>query len=122
MKGHSITVVFDGHGGMSSTDTKQVTGGVSVIFSRIGKKADDVIKELISKSRGETIVITSDREIVRFAWSHGAIPVDSEIFLDRISVIQQRTNEDNDYDDGYYKTSRRLSKKQKAIKRAINKL
>ncbi len=115
-------MVFDGHGGMSSTDTKQVTGGVTVVFSRIGKRADDVIKELILKSRGETIVITSDRDIVNFAWSHDAIPVDSEIFLDKISLIQQCSDKDNDYDEGYYKTYRKLSKKQKAIKRAINKL
>jgi len=107
---------------MSSTDTRQVTGGITVVFSRIGKRADDVIKELILKGSGEKIVITSDREIVRFAWAHGAIPVDSEIFLDKISVIQQHPDEDNDYDDWYNKTSRRLSKKQKAIKRAINKL
>jgi predicted RNA-binding protein with PIN domain len=125
VKGHNITVVFDGHGGISSTDTKQITGGVTVIFSRIGKKADDVIKELILKNKGETIVITSDREIIKFSWTHGAIPVSSEIFIEKISGIQQYTdeyNEEDEYNDIHRKTSKRLSKKQRAIKRALKKL
>jgi len=49
IRGHSITLVFDGHGGFSARESIKSEGGIRVIYSRISRKADDVIKEIIKK-------------------------------------------------------------------------
>ncbi|HOW56385.1 MAG TPA: NYN domain-containing protein [Smithellaceae bacterium] len=66
IKGHKITVVFDGweSGGVSEERDRQ--GGIDIIYSRRGEKADDVIKRIAGNSSGELIVVSSDREIVSF--------------------------------------------------------
>ena len=47
-KGHDITVVFDGWKTGESHESRYVTGGVRVIYSRVGEKADSVIKRIIT--------------------------------------------------------------------------
>jgi hypothetical protein len=61
IKGHEITVVFDGWKSGSGKEEQSTTGGVRVIYSRLAEKADAVIKRIISKERKEWIVISSDR-------------------------------------------------------------
>jgi predicted RNA-binding protein with PIN domain len=129
---HDITIVFDGHGGFSAEETESVTGGVRVIFSRIARTADDVIKDLIQKKKGAFIVVSSDRDVADFAWSHGSVPVRSEDFSFKLEkALKERHSpipEDGDADefnvDSFKRkgSARRLSKKQKAIARALNKL
>lgn len=125
-KGHNITVVFDGWKTGESQEIYSVVGGVKVIYSRLGEKADSVIKRIISKSQG-WIVVTSDRDIIAHAWASGSIPISSEDFLNAIEKrwVEMRVEHENN--DEYIKTtkkgsSRRLSKKEKAIKRALIKL
>ncbi len=123
IKGHKITVVFDGHGGIAKNDTVKKEGGITVIYSAVNKKADDVIKEILQKNKGKSfIVISSDREIVRAAWSSSSVPVSSEDFLKRLDMA---LTTDFDYENGeqqYDIITGRLSKKQKAIVRALKKL
>ncbi len=60
---HQITVVFDGwqHGDLKeSRDRHQ---GISIIYSRRGERADEVIKRLLHQERERALVVTSDREI-----------------------------------------------------------
>ncbi len=125
-KGHDITVVFDGWRTGQGQESLDVRGGVKIIYSRVGDKADAVIKRIISSVRKEWIVVTSDREIADHAWSVGSTPVPSEDFL---SAIQRRNaySEEEDYDEEYAEprrkgNPRRLSRKVKAIRRALNKL
>ena len=103
-----------------------VIGGVKVIYSRIGDKADAVIKRMISAERREWIVVTSDREIADHAWSTGSIPVSSDDFLNALSTKDLSGIEEEDeeeYIEPRRKGSpRQLSKKEKAIKRALSKL
>ena len=68
-KSHDLTVVFDGWRTGQGQESRTVIGGVKVIYSRIGDKADSVIKRMISAERREWIVVTSDREIADHAWS-----------------------------------------------------
>ena len=129
-KEHDITVVFDGWKGGGSAENYSVRGGVRIIYSRLGEKADSVIKRIISAEKKEWIVISSDRDIAAHAWSTGSVPVPSETFMELIgkSVLQyQEADEIEDYDDYGIDTSRkgnpgRLSKKEKAIQRALSKL
>ena len=61
---HAITVVFDAWDGGGPLEERDRQAGIDVIYSRRGKKADDVIKEMVSKGRGEeTLVVTSDRDV-----------------------------------------------------------
>lgn len=136
MKNHDITVVFDGHKSGSSGENASVRGGVRVIYSRLGERADDVIKRMISKERKEWIVVTSDRDIANHAWAVNSIPVPSEKFLDVITdVINKDASDESDYepgpgfkdeDDEYVRANKgsscQPSKKEKMIRKAFGKL
>jgi|WetSurSiteA1Bulk_404760.scaffolds.fasta_scaffold03891_4 uncharacterized protein len=127
-KGHDITVVFDGWRTGEGKENQAVTGGIRIIYSRIGEKADAVIKRIISSDRREWIVITSDREIADHAWAAGSIPVSSEKFLNVFGRKDPLSPNEGEYDDDEYTepqrkgNPRKLSKKDKAIKRALSKL
>ncbi|KJR40340.1 protein of unknown function DUF901 [Candidatus Magnetoovum chiemensis] len=130
---HDITVVFDGwrNGFYESRD---VIGGVKIIYSGYGEKADDVIFRIISNERRKRIVVTSDREIAAFAWEKDCIPISSEKFEQKLSNghIENRTCCDNDYDDDdddaeikrkkQRGNPRKSSKKDALIKKALEKL
>ncbi len=127
LKGHDITVVFDGVKGGEATESRTVTGGISVIYSALGETADAVIKRTLTQSKKYWIVISSDRDIQAHAWSSGSVPIDSEDFL---KVLERKMTayeypdeeEDEEYVPRKKGTPRRLSKKEKAQKRALNKL
>jgi len=129
-KGHTITLVFDGHGGGSAVETVRKELGIEVIFTRIGKKADDLIKEILRKKRGGVIVISSDREIADYAWGHGAVPVRSGDFLKRLEAALEEGAgyegmDDEEYEwEGRRKKGRSYtpSKREKAVSRALRKL
>ncbi|NOZ25477.1 MAG: NYN domain-containing protein [Nitrospirae bacterium] len=141
VRGHDITVVFDGHGGLSPMETIGADGGVRIIFSRIARKADDVIKEMLVREKDHFIVISSDREIADFAWARGSVPVDSEAFLRKLegALTEEKGPAGEDLmDDLAWKmladeeeetvrssgkgSSRRPSKRRKAVDRALKKL
>ena len=73
-------------------------------------------------------MITSDREIADHAWASGSIPVSSEKFLNAIERKDPLSPDEGEYDDDEYDepqrkgNPRKLSKKDKAIKRALSKL
>jgi len=140
IKAHDITVVFDGYKNGAGTEHVTVRGGVKIIYSRLGERADDVIKRIISKDRKEWIVVTSDRSIADHAWSVSSVPIQSDGFyeavlkqINRNKTETETTGKDvdellyKDIDDGEYGHSlkgnpHRLSKKEKAIRRALGKL
>ncbi|MEW6571792.1 MAG: NYN domain-containing protein [Nitrospirota bacterium] len=130
-KGHEIIVVFDGWKTGAAQETRMTVGGIRVIYSRIGDMADVVIKRIISSERHEWIVVTSDRDIAHYAWTSGSIPISAEDFL---RVCERNTSfgyaeEEKEWGSEEESVSprrkgnpRRLSKKEKAIMRALNKL
>ena len=115
-------------GGEQGRDRKAgyMTGGVRVIYSRLGDKADAVIKRIISSEKREWIVVTSDREIADHAWSTGSIPVSSDDFLNALSAKDLSGIEEEDEEEYVQPrrkgSPRQLSKKEKAVKRALSKL
>jgi len=66
-KEHHITVVFDGWEGGAPTDEHDRYAGIDIIYSSLGKKADEVIKELLAKRADDFVVVSSDREIASYA-------------------------------------------------------
>ena len=129
-KGHSIMVVFDGWKTGEGKESRSVTGGITVIYTRIGENADSVIKRIVSSVKREWLVVTSDRDIVNFVWASGSIPVPAESFL---ASLGKRESPFSDYSEdevsepAYREPQRKgnprqLSKKAKAIRRALKKL
>ncbi|MBI1811897.1 MAG: NYN domain-containing protein [Nitrospirae bacterium] len=128
IKGHEITVVFDGWKSGSGDESHSVIGGIKVIYSRLGEKADAVIKRIISSEKKQWIVITSDREIADHAWANGSAVVSSGEFSDILEKpLRVETGEFDLIDEDEYEvpkkgSPRRLSKKEKAKIRALSKL
>lgn len=126
-KGHDITVVFDGWKAGEGREMGMVIGGVRVIYSPIGEKADEVIKRIISSVKREWIVVSSDKDIADHAWASDSIPLTCEEFLRALQKIQTFPR-DGENDDDRVAHSRRkgnqrqLSKKKKAVARALSKL
>jgi predicted RNA-binding protein with PIN domain len=126
-KGHDITVVFDGWKTGEAQENHLVIGRIKVIYSRIGEKADSVIKRIISSDRREWIVVTSDREIANHAWASNSIPISSEDFLKTIERDNPSCFDEEESEEEYIKprrkgNPRKLSKKETAVRRALSKL
>ncbi len=130
-KGHEITVVFDGWKTGGAQENHSVIGGIRVIFSRLGEKADSVIRRIISADRCGWIVVTSDRDIATHAWASDAVPISSVDFMNAIEKIQGETGimyeEGGEEEEEYARPSRKgnpkqMSKKEKAIRKTLNKL
>jgi predicted RNA-binding protein with PIN domain len=82
-RGHRVTVVFDGTHGGTGRGTHTFSGGVEVIFSPITVQADDVIEEILSRSRDpERIVVSSDRRIQSSASQAGSTYATSAEFAE----------------------------------------
>lgn len=79
-KNHRITIVFDGWQSGSPHEERDREGGMDIIYSRRGKKADDVIKQIAEHSGEELMVVTSDRDIASFVERRGGTVVASRDF------------------------------------------
>jgi uncharacterized protein len=105
-----------------------ITGGVTVIYSRLGETADLVIKRILGKEQKEWIVVSSDRDIAAYAWSHGSVAVPAAEFdkvLRKASASFSGDYEPLDEYEGMPDRKgnpRRPSKKEKALLRAMKKL
>lgn len=128
LKPCEITVVFDGWRGGWTTEKREKKKGVGLVFSKLGEKADEVIKRLLKEKGSGAIVITSDRDIARFAERLGIPVISSEQFQDKmeqssIAFDEYRGREEEEEKGGKKKgLSRRLSKKEKRAKAALKKL
>lgn len=134
IKGHDVTVVFDGWKNGPGPETTMKVRGIRVIYSRLSEKADRVIMRIISEEQKAWVVISSDREIVDFTYSKEMVPVTSDEFERRlISAIESASHEGEEIPDDEDKyddlpptllkgAQRKLSKKQKMKSRALKKL
>jgi len=121
--GHQLTVVFDGWRDGKGHETRAVYGGVTVIYSGLGEKADSVIKRVISMERRKWTVVSSDREIESFAWRMDSVPISSQLFRDALD--RSRVEQEEDSDERPLLGRRRhgkMSKKEREIYRVLNKL
>lgn len=128
--GHDITVVFDGWRGGGARASHQRQGGITVVYSPLGQKADELIIKMLGPHPEQVIVVSSDREVQDRAWGAGSVPVDSERFLHALNRYEPCDGEymDEDDEDGQYQSHNRKgsawkpSRRQKAIERALKKL
>lgn len=81
-KNLEVTVVFDGWQSGLAKEVEEKRGGVKVIFSRLGEKADSVIMRLARRQGSGCVVVTSDREIRAVVEKFGAACVTSGEFTE----------------------------------------
>ncbi|WP_337287811.1 NYN domain-containing protein [Candidatus Methylomirabilis sp.] len=100
LKGHRITVIFDGweRGGIS--EQVKLTAGLQVVFSRRGERADQAILRCVEKAPSGAIVVTSDRALANEVARTGALVLSTEEFHERLDrVLQERDGGEFQKDD-----------------------
>jgi len=124
-----ITVVFDGWQGGWNTEKREEKRGIELIFSKLGEKADEVIKRLAKEKGSGAIVVTSDREVSRFAERMAVAVIPSEQFQEKLEEVsadkfEESLEEEEEEEKGIKKKglSRRLSKREKRARAASKKL
>ncbi|MFP4040721.1 MAG: NYN domain-containing protein [Desulfosudaceae bacterium] len=133
LKPHKITVIFDGAAAPAYYQRRDRANGVSVVFSAPGQTADSLIKNMAAQKRERALVVSSDRDISRFAERQGAAVVGSlefEQLLTRAVLMEsgdsgaEEPEQEPSSRVGTRKKgpSRRLSKKERRHRKKINKL
>lgn len=130
MKGHRITVVFDGINAPPFSQQRDHVKGIKIKFSRKGESADAVIKRMVSREKEKALVVSSDLSITQFAASKRAATISAPLFEEKVSMtaysgIKGIEKED---DGGWVPTtkkkgpSRRRSKRERRNRAKIKKL
>lgn len=132
VKPHPITVVFDGTDAPTGMPRRDVHKGIKLFFSAPGETADDMIKRMAAREKDKLLVVTSDNDIIRCVESLGAATIGSQDFEERLIMarymdLKGGADEDG-HDSGWQPTtrkkgpSRRLTKRQRKIRRTLSKL
>ncbi len=77
---HKITVVFDGWQGGDLKESRDQQQGILIIYSRLGERADEVIKRLLVREGCRAVVVSSDRELQECARRAGATWINASQF------------------------------------------
>jgi len=120
-----ITVVFDGWQGGWASETREVRKGIELIFSKLGEKADEVIKRLVREKGAGSIVITSDRDVSRYAEGMSAAVIPSDQFREKMERPVDKPGKEEEEERTATRRkgpSRRLSKKERRRFTALRKL
>lgn len=121
--GDRFTVVFDGAPGHASTAPG---GRIDVVFSRPPESADDVLVTLARRLREGAIVVTSDRAVQDATRRAGATAVASETFVAALAEPDTEVEDDDasagDRGSARRGNPRRLSKDERAVRRALRRL
>lgn len=86
VKAWPVTVVFDGAGGYHVSTQTENHAGIRVVYSPVGKTADQVIANMADRYREKALVVTSDRELAGRVERTGATVLDSVEFEDRLEM------------------------------------
>jgi hypothetical protein len=127
IKGYPLTVVFDGWRSGWGRESEQKSGGIQIIFSRLGEKADEVIKRLAKELGSGCVVVTSDRELRNWVEAHGAVSISAGEFMARLANLDREVFDDEPEESGARDRAkkgnpRRLSKMERRRKERLKKL
>ena len=130
LKGHRISVVFDGQNAPTVASRRDRIKGIDIIFSSLGELADTVIKKMVAAERERALVVTSDQDIAAYASAHGANVAASSVFEEKLTMAGQMMikGEADTNSEGWIPTTRkkgprrRLSKKARKNRAKIKKL
>lgn len=126
IKKYNLTVVFDGWRSGQSHETTERSGGIAVIYSRLGEKADAVIVRLARAKAAGAVVVTSDREIQNAVERSGATAISAAEFNRILRSLDGSFDTDED-EEGNFQPSKkgnanRLSKSTRRRKDKLKKL
>jgi len=126
-KGYPVTVVFDGWRGGWARESEEKSGGIQIIFSRLGEKADEVIKRLTKELGSGCVVVTSDRELRNWVEAHGAVSIYAGEFIAKLASPGSETSLAGELEPGAKDRSkrgnpRRLSKIERKRRERLKKL
>jgi predicted RNA-binding protein with PIN domain len=132
LKGHKITVVFDGTGEAVLFENRDREKGILIKFSRHGETADEVIKRMVAREKQRALVVSSDREVADFSTSQGAVTIGAVEFEEKMEMAAfmdlKGIDPESRGDDGWKPTtkkkgpSKRLPKKQRLNRKRLKKL
>jgi len=118
-KNVSISIIFDGWKNGMPIQNQELSRGIKIIYSKLGEKADDVIKRLIANSSEEIVVVSSDREIRDFAEKHSTVSLSSSEFEKKVEIAS--FYEMNDFDEEEYSDESNTSTKKRGNPRKLSK-
>ncbi|HEY7317989.1 MAG TPA: NYN domain-containing protein [Candidatus Binatia bacterium] len=127
-KGHGVTVIFDGWRSGSVDEVEQKHDGITIVYSRLGEKADDVIVRRTRKQSSGCVVVTSDREVRNAVERLGAVALYANEFRDMLYPVAQSYSWDGEelFDEPRKMPKKgnpnRLSKKDRKRREKLNKL
>lgn len=123
-KGHKITVVFDGADSYFSGGDTEKRKGITIIFSRHGRSADDVIMKMCLDNKAD-VVVTADGDLRRKTESSGVVSAHPDLFWDRVQgeIYRQLKGTLPEDDEPQGTTSRRrLKKRDRKVKNILSRL
>ena len=86
LKGHKITVVFDGNETAALLENRDREKGIRIRFSRHGETADAVIKRMAAREKQKALVVSSDREVADFSAFKGAAVIGAVEFEEKMEL------------------------------------
>jgi len=125
-KDHEIILVFDGwrSGWMYEVDEQR--GGITVVYSKRGEKADDVIRRLSEEMGNQCIVVSSDREVRMSAETAGSVTMYSGEFKAKLRSISPESphleGPEKSRDPSKRGNPKRLSKKERRRRERLKNL
>jgi len=132
LKGHKITVVFDGSDDAPLFENRDREKGILIKFSRHGESADSVIKRMATREKQKALVVSSDREVADFSASQGAATISAVEFENKMEMAAYMDLKgifpESGEDDGWVPTtkkkgpSKRLPKKKRLNRKRLKKL
>ena len=89
--GHPITIVFDAWRQVGGIQRDESRAGVTVIFSRQGEKADQVIQRMVRDYGSDCVIVSSDHEVLDTARAHRAMIIRSQEFWPKLQSSTSRS-------------------------------
>lgn len=80
LKQFNLIVVFDGWRSGQANQATEKMAGISVVYSRLGEKADSVIMRVAREKGSGSVVVSSDREIRNAVERFGAVAIHAAEF------------------------------------------
>lgn len=94
----NLIVVFDGWRSGSFDEIRLDRDGISIVYSRLGEKADAVIIRLAREKSSGAVVVSSDREIRNAVERFGAVAVHAQEFNNILQELDFSGGEE-DFED-----------------------
>lgn len=80
LEGFEVVIVYDAHKTAARENTRSRQGNIEVVYTSYGETADEAVRKMASEYTTGAIVISSDREVARFAEKKGCGVLGSRAF------------------------------------------